>query len=140
MTFVEPPPCKPSDDLEGLLRAFFRSQMPQTWPSPRLPRTEVVSLRPPTTNRRGLMRSRWALAASVALLLLGSLLLPRRFSQDAKPEPFINAPGTANRNILPEQSNRHQSKPNEDNHKAELPADDGDRLPEMDDADLPFIK
>jgi hypothetical protein len=40
-------------------------------------------------NGRGLIRSHWALAASVILLLLGSLLLPSRFPQDAKPENSV---------------------------------------------------
>ena len=140
MRFVEPPPLKPSDDLEALLRAFFRSQMPPSWPSPRVPLASVMPLRRPPRVGRGLTRSRWALAASVALLLLGSLLLPSRFTHDAKPEPFFNAPGTADRKILPERSNRHESKPNENKIKPGLSVEEGDRLPEMDDADLPFVK
>jgi hypothetical protein len=76
----------------------------------------------------------------VALLLLGSLLLPGRFPQDAKPEPFFNAPGTADHKVLPGRANRQESKPNAIHDEPKLPADNGDRLPEMDDADLPFRK
>jgi hypothetical protein len=39
MGIVEPPSHNSSDDLDGLLRAFFRSQMPQAWP-----RRECLSL------------------------------------------------------------------------------------------------
>ena len=55
------------DDLEGLLRAFFRAEMPDPWPT--LPA-------PAAAPRRGpLGRSRLALAASVAFLLIGQLSL-----------------------------------------------------------------
>lgn len=135
MSFLVPPPLKPSDELDALLRAYFEREMPKPWPSPRVSLDRVVPLRRPTTNRRSLNRSRWTLAASVALLLLGSLLLPSRFTPDAKPEPVLDAPGTADRPILPK---RHESKPNES--KPEVPVEDGDQLPNMEDADLPFLK
>jgi len=130
MSFLEPPPLKPSDELDTLLRAYFEREMPKPWPAPRVSLDQVVPLRRPTTNRRGLIRSRWTLAASVALLLLGSLLLPSRFTQDAKRQPVIDALGTADHPVLPK---RHESKP-------ELPVEDGDQLPNMDDVDLPFLK
>src|SRR5690348_15173393 len=84
MRITEPPSHKPGDDLDELLRAFFRSQMPQSWPPP-VPVAPARSSNSPT-KRNSLIRSRWALAASVALLLLGSLLLPNRVPQDAKAE------------------------------------------------------
>jgi len=140
MTFLEPPPSKPSDDLEGLLRAFFRSQLPKPWPSPRLSLVRVVPLRHAATNRRSLMRSRWALAASVALLLLGSLLLPRRFSQDAKPENRISAPTIGSDDMRRKMDREHKNKSSENKTKPGLSAEDGEQVPEMDDADLPFIK
>ena len=102
MSLVEPPPQKSSDDLEGLLRAFFRSQMPQPWPSPRVPVAPVVPFRRSPRIAWNLIRSRGALAASVALLLLGSLLLPSRFTHNAKPDNRIGAPAISSR--------RHSSK------------------------------
>jgi len=135
MSFLEPPPLKPSDDLDGLLRAYFQREMPKAWPPPRVPLDRIVPLRRQTTSRRSLIRSRWALAASVALLLLGSMLLPSRFTPDAKPEPVLGAPGTADRKDLPK-----RSKPHENKIQPGLPVEDGDQLPEMGDADLSFLK
>jgi len=139
MTYVEPPSLKSSDDLEGLLRAFFASQMPKPWPSPRVPSRLRLSERPSLSPKRpSLIRSRWALAASVALLFLGSLLLPSRFTENAKPKPFLNAPGTADRSILPPQSKQHETR--SDKNDPRLPGEDEDHLPEMDDGVLPFMK
>ncbi len=137
MNSVQPPSQKPGDDFDGLLRAFFRRQMPQRWPSP--PRFPAAPIKHPSTSGRSLIRSRLALAASLALLLLGSLLLPSRFTQDAKPEQILNAPTTADRNILPKPSKRHESKANENKNKPGLAADD-DQLPEVDESDMPLLK
>jgi hypothetical protein len=79
------------DDLGGLLRTFFRRQLPQPWPPPRVIPISVAPSRRPTSGR-SLMRSRWALAASVALLFLTSLLLSSRFTQDARPDHGPNGP------------------------------------------------
>jgi hypothetical protein len=59
-------PVQP-DDMDGLLRAFFRSQLPRPWPAAPTPPARAVPMR-----RRG-YRSRLALAASVALVALGAL-------------------------------------------------------------------
>ena len=74
------------DAVERWLRAFFQAEMPAHWPTPSLPE-------PP--HRRWLavrsaFGSRLALAASVALLLLGSLFLAGRFQSV---EPASGGPG-----------------------------------------------
>ena len=140
MRFVELPPLKPSDDLEALLRAFFRSQMPPSWPSPRLPLASVMPLRRPPRIGSSLIRSRWALAASVALLLLSSLLLPSRFTHDVNPEKKISAPAISSDDIHRKMDREHKNKEFENKNKPGLSAEEEDRLPEMDDADLPVIK
>ena len=72
MSFVVRPPfdaARPGlggDDLDRVLRGFFRAEMPRPWPEPRTPR----AVTPPARSY-----SRWALAASVGLLLLGSWAL-----------------------------------------------------------------
>jgi len=80
MSFLEPPSVdwretsRPADDLDGLLRAFFRAELPRPWPAFRYASTP--------TNRPGrwvLFRSRIVLAASLALLLGGEALLSGRF-------------------------------------------------------------
>jgi hypothetical protein len=85
MNLVEPSHPKPSGDLDGLLRTFFRSQMPHPWPAPRLSHFRATPARRPISPKRPLIRSRWALAASISLLLLGSLLLPGRLTTNSQP-------------------------------------------------------
>ncbi len=71
MNVIVPPRVPPDDEIDGLLRAFFRAELPHPWPAMKAPAA------PPTAPARpALWRSRLALAASVALLALGSLLLP----------------------------------------------------------------
>jgi len=79
MRFIEPPTvgahgsARSGDDLDGLLRAFFRAEMPHPWPDLEAPAfTSVPSAR--LAFWRGIKRSHLALAASVALLIGGSLL------------------------------------------------------------------
>jgi len=57
---------RPEKDIDGLLRTFFQAQLPQPWPKFQPP---AITHRLP--SRRPLMRSRLALAASVALLAFG---------------------------------------------------------------------
>jgi hypothetical protein len=55
-----------TDDVDGVLRAFFKAQMPAPWPSLKVP--PIVAK---TAKGWPMMRSRLALAASVGLLALG---------------------------------------------------------------------
>lgn len=79
MNLLETPPADVNavcpDDLDGLLRAYFRAALPAPWPD-----VPAVS----TTQRHSLPRSRLALAASVLVLVGGHFLLADRFS-DAPP-------------------------------------------------------
>jgi hypothetical protein len=84
------------------------------------------------------MRSRWALAASVALLLLGSFLLPSRFPQNANSENSISAPGIANRRVLPEKPKQHPGKANENKNNSGLGVDERELPPDFDESDLRF--
>jgi hypothetical protein len=68
------------NELDGLLRAFFRAQVPEPWPelkppAPLSPRGEGAAAR-----RRSLFRSRFILAASLLILLLSQLFVSRMFS------------------------------------------------------------
>jgi len=60
------------DDLDRLLTAYFRSEVPSPWPSLPIPTTVQPAAAPPS-NR--LAQSRLVLAASIAGLLIGSWLL-----------------------------------------------------------------
>lgn len=60
------------DEIDRLLTAYFRSEVPSPWPS--LPTPGTTQPAAPLRNHR-LSQSRLMLAASIAALLLGSWLL-----------------------------------------------------------------
>ncbi len=116
MNFVAQPPSDCNgvghgvDDLDEALFAFFRSQLPRPWPALQLP-ARVLTVRPApaalAVPPRSWFRSpRFALAASVALLIAGYALMsaalapptvtenstldeatPRNNQRDMTPEP-----------------------------------------------------
>jgi hypothetical protein len=68
---------RPHDDLDSLLRAFYRSEMPDPWPVLKPPtETQKPS---PAPRRWSLSASRWALAASVLVALIGYLTLSEKY-------------------------------------------------------------
>ena len=71
---------RPPENLDDLLRRFFRSEMPAPWPAaPEAPAPRKV--RP---SRPWFRHSyRLALAAAVALFLIGYLILARTFPADS---------------------------------------------------------
>jgi hypothetical protein len=94
MSKMEPPvdwrhAGRPGADPDGLLGAFFKAELPDPWPACRRPGDRVRSTTPsrqtspsggpPRGRTWTAARSRLALAASVALLLLGTLLLSGKF-------------------------------------------------------------
>jgi hypothetical protein len=87
MNVLSPPSVERNgdpDDLDRMLRAFYKAEMPHPWPvaPTNSPRTVLPFHKP--TARRPLFRARLALAASVALIASGALLIPRLF-HDAGP-------------------------------------------------------
>jgi hypothetical protein len=74
-------PSRPPENLDGLLRRFFRSEMPRSWPAaPKVETPAARKLRPSRPWFRP--SSRLALAAAVALLLIGYLALAGKFPTD----------------------------------------------------------
>jgi hypothetical protein len=132
MNLVQPPPQRPGDDLDGLLRMFFRSQMPYPWPAPPSPFRSKPAGRPASAGR-SLIRSRWALAASIGLLLLGSLLLPGRFTPGSKLEPGMDGPSISDRKFQQDMNREHQKKQLNDKNKAGLGADAAANCPTLSD-------
>jgi hypothetical protein len=103
MSVIEPPPVLPGAsgraeaDLDALLRGFFGSELPNPWPA--------LALRPAPSPPRGrLLRSRLALAASVALLFAGTLGLV------TTPRPGEN-PAAAGTGALDEAMDRRPGRP-----------------------------
>ncbi len=79
-----------SDNLDALLRGFFRSEMPDPWPAWKAPNQG----KPTSSARRWTaVRSKLALAASVALLLLGSWWLSGGPSVDYSQRPGVSPLG-----------------------------------------------
>jgi len=79
-------------EIDGLLRRFFRAEMPDPWPA--APATRVPVSVPVTRPTRPLLRSRFALAASLLLLLIGHVSLSGRFADNVP-----NAPDSAGANV-----------------------------------------
>jgi hypothetical protein len=82
----------PGEPIDEVLRTFFRQEMPRPWPVAPLPPARPAPF-PSSPRKARLIRSHLALAASVAILIGGSLLLlgksqPHRGS----PEPSIVLP------------------------------------------------
>jgi hypothetical protein len=100
MKFVTRPPFDASngvghagDDLDEVLFAFFRSEMPQPWPAMNRPNRmpPAPPVRPaqplPVASRRPWFRSpRFALAASVALLIGGSAMMFAVLTPPSQPD------------------------------------------------------
>jgi hypothetical protein len=99
MNFVTRPPIDANgvghgpDDLDEMLFAFFRSEMPDPWPElklpPRMPSAPPVRLASavPSPSRRPWFRSpRFALAASVALLIGGYAVMSAALDPPVPPD------------------------------------------------------
>lgn len=108
----------PADELESLLRSYFRAEMPDPWPAPPLVAAAASAPAAPRDGR-GPQRSRLALAASVALLIGGSMLLPGRTPARPSPEKSPTmSPGTADRGIQPDAPVPVKNKPAEGRKQA----------------------
>ena len=89
MSFLKQTPADPrnpdrrGDDLDRLLRVFFRSEMPEPWPVLEPPAEQSFRSLPLAPRRRPLLRSRFALAASLLFLLFGALYLSGKFANFA---------------------------------------------------------
>jgi hypothetical protein len=80
MSYLSPPPA---NDVDGVLHAFFKAQMPAPWPSLKAPPNVAA-----TAKGWPMMRSRLALAASVALLALALSFVSGAFH--GRPNPSEN--------------------------------------------------
>lgn len=112
MKFVTRPPIDANgvahgdDDLDEALFAFFRSEMPHPWPRLKLPEGATAPpVRPaqpaPAPSRRPWFRSpRFALAASVALLIAGYAVLSGALAPPTPPDnTSLNDSGAGRKGI-----------------------------------------
>ncbi len=93
-------PNRPDDEIDRLFTAYFRAEMPARWPNAPRPWAETVqpSLAASADPAR---KSRWALAASVALLI-GSCWYLSGHVTDGKAKPGFNLDnGTSSPAVLP---------------------------------------
>jgi hypothetical protein len=74
---------RPLEDLDATLRRFFRSEMPEPWPA--VPAVPASAPRKPQPRRGFRFFNRFALAAAVALFLIGYLTLASRFPTSGDP-------------------------------------------------------
>jgi hypothetical protein len=120
MSFVERPPVDfgrsgpPADDVDGLLREFFRSQLPNTWPALKPPAEAVVRPLTPPISRWSGFRSRFALAASIGLLLVGQWFLAHRLPTATPLPPGATGGPEASKKGLDERLNDKDIKMRED--------------------------
>ena len=83
MSMIQPPaeplqPGQASDDVDGLLRDFFHSALPNPWPVPPTRAQDVLPFTHSTSWKRR-ARSVLALAASIALLAVTLALVSGKF-------------------------------------------------------------
>jgi hypothetical protein len=108
---IQPENPNRPDDLDELLRSFFRAEMPAPWPTMKAPASaERASAGPSWWSRS---RSRLALAASIALLALASLWMSARTADYATPLPGFNRDLPGDANDKPGRSVRKAVKENE---------------------------
>jgi hypothetical protein len=91
MNLLSPPSAERNgvpDDLDRMLRAFYKAEMPHPWPAAPVAAPAVLPFRKPAA-RRPMLRARLALAASVALIALGSWLIPGMLQHDSGPNAAI---------------------------------------------------
>jgi len=119
MNFVARPPSDRNgvghgvDDLDEALFAFYRSEMPRPWPSlqlpdraPSAPTVRLASPAPALPSRAWFRSPRFALAASVALLIGGYALMSAALAPPAVTDnPSLNegtaSPKSNNRDMAP---------------------------------------
>jgi hypothetical protein len=87
------------DELEGMLRSFFRAEVPDPWPTMKAPEA-VVKFQKPRRSTWLRIGPRLAIAASVGLLLVGYLALGSIFPKH-QPNDGLNNGSTIGKNNPP---------------------------------------
>ena len=90
-----------NDDLDSLLGAYFRSEMPHPWPVLNHPRKTTPARKADRHAGDGASSSKFALAASLTLLLAGGWLLSDKFGTPSSPLIPLIGKGIAGKNGTP---------------------------------------
>lgn len=83
-------PTPTGDDVDRLLSAYFRAEVPARWPAAPRPWADKARTSTPAAAGDPTARSRWALAASVALLLGGCWYLSGHLTDGKAPKPGLD--------------------------------------------------
>jgi hypothetical protein len=92
-------------ELDGLLRGFFRAEMPHPWPAYLASTSVKVPALPPQERTQGsswLVKGRFVLATAIALFLVAQFLLPNPFNvvhRSAPPPSDISMDPGANTKV-----------------------------------------
>ena len=83
----DPKPDMHATDVDAMLRGFFQAEMPEIWTCPAVNLPEAKRPPEPVSGRplSRLAGSRWALAATIALLFFGFALLSQRRTDNLTP-------------------------------------------------------
>src|SRR5262245_25001330 len=88
MNQLQDSPARAGDPIDEVLRAFFRQQIPQRWPAVPLPPAPATPLLAAARSSRN-ARRRLALAASVGLLVLGSMFVAGKVAPPTSVPPTL---------------------------------------------------
>jgi hypothetical protein len=101
-----------SDDLDQLLRRFYRAEMPDPWPAPPTPAEAPRPLRELPRRPFRWHQPRLALAAAVALFLIGYLWLQSAFPPSpAQVDERTPGPTIGKKDDRPKTTGRQESQP-----------------------------
>jgi len=92
-------PGLPPEEVDTLLRSFFRAEMPDPWPVLKAPAEEPFRPERRSTSRWTGLRSRVALAASITLLMLGSWCFSARTPDYSLPTQDLSGPSGTGSNV-----------------------------------------
>ncbi len=94
MTTHYPKPNQGRDPIDGVLSAYYRAEMPNKWPAAPRPWADLAHTKLEQTASPS-ARSRWALAASVAMLLGGCWYLSGQMTDGHPKQSLGLEDGTA---------------------------------------------
>jgi hypothetical protein len=116
---------RPPEDIDTLLRSFMRAEMPDAWPG--LPTFPVLVAAPPQlapakSRRWPWLNSRFALAATVSLCLVGSLSMKDLFRDSG---PLSSTPAASQPEDVSEEPSGRLRPPTNKKPTAIVKTDDG---------------